>query len=223
MGALKAVVDSLFFSRSVALAVLLTVAATAGAATRSDVAFEPDAVVVHVTPRAKVALFGIMRVPSGYGLKFAEHVKLETDADGDGVVQYDLAGVGGSDSMWLVVDLTSGGSEIVGPNLPAGRRKALPAAAMKGRGSGVSATLSAPHPVALVWLARPGVGAWYASVEDGTSRDGDGAPDDSATAVLNAMRPVGDSPAAPGDFAPRDVIVSVDPFTFTLADVTVEE
>lgn len=56
-----------------------------------------------------------MRVVSGYGLKFAEHVKVEIDSDKDGVVRYAVDGIAGGDSTWLVVDLTSGDSVIAGP------------------------------------------------------------------------------------------------------------
>lgn len=202
---------------------VLTWSAYADNGATPQITFEADAIAARVTPGAKTAWLGIVREPTGYGVRVSEHAKIEVDTDGDGIVRYALAGASQLDSVWLVVDMTSGESALEGPSMPAHRRRTLPEAALHGRGNGVSAQVRGSHEVAMLWFVRPGVGAWYATSADGALSDGDNVPDGTSTAVLASLHAVGDSPEAPDDFVREDIVVVVDPFTLTVSEARIKE
>jgi hypothetical protein len=142
-------------------------------------------------------------------------------ADQTGTVRYDLGKAVPPQSMWVVVDLTTGG---LGTAAPAGFRVA--AADFRGPGllrgaASVADGLEDTRPFLEVLVVRPIVGAWGATVGDGGEADEDGQNDGQLHLSLGNMRALQPSGPPPDRFAPGDVIAAIDPNAMELTLVTV--
>lgn len=181
------------------------------------ITFEEKAVVAQVTPGSSTAWFLVAQQPTGRGTKLIHGADIHVDDDRDGIVRVALKNSPVPSSVWIVVDLDSGEHAVAAPTGPPLRRKLSPAA-LHGRGNGKPARILQRELLTVFMVARPGVGAWIAKIEDGTIADGDAAPDGEIIAALEKLTPVGKSPAPPDDFQRDDVVVLTNPLTLIVYD-----
>lgn len=181
------------------------------------ITFEEKAVVAQVTPGSSTAWFLIAQEPTGRGTKLIHRADIYVDDDRDGIVRVTLKDSVIHSSVWIVVDLENGEHAVAAPAGPPLRRKLSPTA-LRARGNGKSARILQRELLTVIMVARPGVGAWIAKIEDGTTADGDAAPDGEITALLEKLKPIGKSPAPPDDFQRDDVVVLANPLTLAIYD-----
>jgi hypothetical protein len=201
------------------LAVIGTMSAFAK--TPVSIAVEGKSVAAHVSTGANTAWFSISKESTGNADRLIHRAFLMKDDDRDGVVQVTLSHPPVPTSLWMVVDLESGEYSIVAPPGAPLRRRAMPPSALVSRGNSKSARLLQQELLTIFFVARPGVGAWIARVEDGSPADGDLTPDGKATVMLEKMTPVGDSPPAPNDLQHDDIVAFANPLTLAVYDVRV--
>jgi hypothetical protein len=143
-------------------------------------AFEPNALVASgVTPKGKVAWFGVARELEDYAATLVRRDQILEDEDGDGKVRLDIGKPVPAQSVWVAVDLTSGAYAVA---VPEGSRAAeLP---MPGRnpgrgGAGKPEWVEVNRRFLEIAVVRPGQGAWALTAGDGGRADDDGASDGS--------------------------------------------
>ena len=134
-----------------------------------------------------------------------------TDDDGDGKVGWSLDRDVPQRSIWVVVDLATGGVAAAAP-------EGYPLRRIDWRGVGLvrgnprADRVEDARSFAEVLLVRPGQGAWRLTVGDGSDLDDDGKPDGRLAAALDRLEPFPGTSAPPPDrFDPRDVVVLIDP------------
>jgi hypothetical protein len=208
-------------SRLIVIFVLSITAAFSAFATPT-ITFEEQAVVAAVTPGASTAWYAVVHEWDGYRLRVVDRATVYTDTDNDGVIRLTLDEPLFPDAVWMVVDLSTGDYAVAAPAGIPLHRLTLPQEAMTWASGNTSAKLVRPQESMIVWLVRPGVGAWCAVIDDGTESDGDTALDGYVSAVADALQPVGSSPAAPTDFLDGDILAAVAPRTLQLADVRID-
>ena len=134
------------------------------------------------------------------------------DDDRDGVIVLtglDKAALAGA--LWAVVDVNSGpfGAYRLGiPDEPA--VDITQGAQALGGTSESSQTISAPGGRVSLLLVRPGVGAWYTEVYDGTQNDHDGVQNHVVTTNVALLGPGGRAPEAPASTQTGDLIIGLD-------------
>lgn len=186
------------------------------------ITFEEKAVVARVTPGATSAWFGIAHEWDRIGRKVVRRAFLVADDDRDGIVRVDVPNGLPPASFWMVVDLSSGEHAIAAPDGRAGlNRRQIPPGALHAKNAGANARLLQDYRVMTVFIARPGVGAWFGQVEDGSAADGDGKTDGNVTALLERLAPVGSSPPAPDDLSRDDIVAYAEPMTLAVFDTKV--
>lgn len=204
--------------RSVILTFLLI--ATFPAEGKLKLTHERGAVVARVTPGARTVWFGVVHERVGYRPKITDMASIIVDQDGDGEIRLPQTD-GVSNSVWMVVDLASGDYAIEGAKGAELRRAVLAAGAVRSRNGAAPARVVNAGSSAVVWLVRPGVGAWIAEVDDGGPEDADNWTDGNVAATLSQFRAVGDSPAPPDDFERDDVLAIIEPFELRVTDLRV--
>jgi hypothetical protein len=190
------------------------------ASAKTAITFEETAVVARVTPGANTAWFAIVHDRDGYRPRIVNRAFLLEDGDGDGVVRFHVERAA-LPALWMVVDLTSGDHAIGNPQQDKLRRRQLPPAALRAPSSAGSAHVFRRMTSAVLWVARPGVGAWVSFVEDGSEQDADHSFDGNVTAAIEKMVPLGASPHAPGDLLRNDIVAIVDPYALDVFDTRV--
>lgn len=202
--------------RVCALAVLF--GASLPAFSKTTITFEDRAVVAHVTPGASTAWYSVIHRWTGYRQKISRRASILVDGDGDGIVRMALSEPLYR-SVFVVVDLSNGDRAVEAPPGIKFRHKPLPPSAFRSRGGSEAARiLHGPETWMVFWIIRPGVGAWVATVDDGSPADGDASTDGNVSALLEKMRPVGQSPPAPDDFRRDDIVVAIAPETLDVFD-----
>jgi hypothetical protein len=205
-----------FTSLIAAMAIALAISAS------PSIRFEDRAIVVERLARGtSVAWFGIAHESQPYHLRVREYAGIETDADRDGTVRIELSRAISADSMWAVVDTTSGLSLVAQPDGGVVRLKPLRRPTF--RRTGDIAQIAESEPYLKFWLVRLGRGAWVHTSEDGGSGDGDGLPDGTATANVRDFTPVADSPGPPFELQRGDIVITVDPWQLRIFETTVRD
>jgi hypothetical protein len=204
------------------LAVWITASvALPASAKQPTIVIERDSVTARVTPGSNTAWFYFAQEPTHRGTGLIYEAFLLRDDDGDGNVTFRLKQPLLDRSVWTVAELGTGEYAIAAPPGMPLRRTSLPPSALVSRGNAKSARLLSEQVVSLVFVVRPGKGAWVARIRDGSRDDGDLRVDNRITAMLDAMKPVGDSPAAPDDLEHGDIVVFADPLQLTISDTWV--
>lgn len=190
-------------------------------AARQLITFEPAAIAAHVTPGGKAVIFGLAREAGSYHLRIVDYAQIIEDDDRDGVVRLPLERPAPRESLWLVVDLSTGESTIEAP--PGARllRKPVPPSALEGRGNSRAARALHREQHVLFWLVRPGVGAWASLIDDGSAADSDAAYDGHASVLLDELQPIGASLPAPPELRSGDIFAIVVPDTLEIFDTKV--
>jgi hypothetical protein len=168
-----------------------------------------------LTPAGKLAWYSLAREPQGYTTRIVQRSGVEV-ADALGEAKVELEDPLPPFSVWLVVDLTSGGHSVARPEpetgLPLPFREALfPGQSLARNPQGKLNRLMHTRAYVELFLARPGVGAWVLAAGEGAEGDDDGRLDGSLRTALETMKPVGDSPAPPDEYAAKDILMIVDP------------
>jgi len=186
------------------------VAVQAQAPKPPQIRFEPQAVVAEgISPGKKVVFFSIAREVSGYATTTVHRQEILSDADGKGIVRFELGREVPFKSVWFAVDLDTGQFAVAAPEgfplrevpFPA---RAIPAALNR---------LELQRSLVEVVLVRPAVGAWAVRVGDGGALDEDREADGTLRAALSNLTPLGESPAPPERLRPDDLLLVIDPQT----------
>ncbi len=195
------------------IAMVLAVTLAGEPATGSPViAFEETAVVVRgVTPGGSVVWFSVAREHPHWLTRAVRRDAVLPDTDGDGVVRFELERAVPRRSVWTAVDLTTGAYATATPrDMP--RLEVQPTAdSLRRSPVGVIETLQDTRGFLEILLVRPAQGAWAQSVGDGGASDSNALPDGRVQASFGSMRPINSSKVAPGQLAPCDVVIVVDP------------
>lgn len=168
--------------------------------------------VVGLSPRGQTIGFGIAReIAEDDVATVVRRVQVLTDDDGDGKAEWTLDRDLPLRSIWVAVDLATGGVAAAAP-------EGYPLRRVDWRGAGIvrgnprADRVEDARSFAEVLLVRPGQGAWRLTLGDGSDLDADGKPDGKLAAALDQLEPVPGTSAPPPDrFDPRDVVVLIDP------------
>jgi len=175
------------------------------------ITFENKRVVASgITRGSDAVLFGVSRDRGDWLDHFFHWRMTAADADNDGVVSFERDKGFPPQSMLLVIDLALG--EVAAASPPPLEIQLSPLDLGEARygpsGSIVSLTQAGSRVDVL--LARPGVGAWGASIADGGSLDADRAFNGAVAIDFNRLRPLGVSPADPDGVRPGDILAIAD-------------
>jgi hypothetical protein len=203
-----ALVLCLLFTASVAIA------ATADR-TPLTVQFLDEAIVIgQVTRGGSVAVFGVAReMTDGHPPlpRLVRRVEVISDDDRDGIVRLELGKPVPHVAMWTFVDVGTGASA----SLPSpGYEPAhldLTEQLLKQDNAGQLKKLDLPFAEIDMLLVRPGTGVWRLNTGKYSQADENKHPDKPMRLDVEAMLPVGNSPAAPHNFKPGDVLAIIDP------------
>lgn len=129
------------------------------------------------------------------------------DDDGDGVARLELGRPVPEASLWIVVDLATGDTEMAAPG--AFRLRELKADTRAFRKNLDS--IAVDRTDLEILAVRPGVGAWSLSLSDGGDLDGDGMTDGRAVAALADLTPLGrTATSSPAGLETGDVVAAID-------------
>jgi hypothetical protein len=186
--------------------------------------FEANAVVATgLTAGAKTVWMDVALDAVGYHSRVIDRSTVLTDDDGDGVVRFEVPKGVKTDSVWAVVDMTSGNYVVDTPAPGPIRHEPLPAAAVHRKDSGHAADVEGTREAVVVWCVRPGIGAWKALVADGEADDADHASNGKTRAAIASMQKIDGVADAPDDFKGGDVIVMVDLLDIEAFDARIEQ
>lgn len=135
-----------------------------------------------------------------------------TDSDQDGSVELDLGKEVSPQSVWIAVDLESGGYAVDGPDEAILTTLPLTGEEVQSSSNEADELVIEGRWSLHVLLVRPEVGAWLASVTDGGVDDADGVGDGVVHFPLDRLEPLDGSPALnPPNVASGDVLLAVAP------------
>jgi hypothetical protein len=209
---------------SLFLLACVLVAASPAAASHVVTLEEGSLLVEGLTPDGRAVVFTLGK-PPGQLMPVTSRLDAMVRADAAGAATLELPAPIAARSVWVVVDVESGEVALASPEGFPLRQVEFP-----GRGVGLSRRFLLDERRFLdVLLVRPAAavpagqdvaaesGAWGRSFGDGGEGDGDGELDGKIEAVLERLRPIGDSATLPPDeLTPGDVIVAVDPVTLEI-------
>lgn len=209
---------------SLSLWVALSIVAPALHAAPEVVLGEQSLAAEGLTPDGRVVVFTLGK-PPGHFMPVTSRLDAMVRADATGAATLELPAPIAARSVWVVVDVESGEVALASPEGFPLRQVQFP-----GRGVGLSRRfllderrfldVLVVRPAAAVPAGRDAAaesGAWGQSFGDGGEGDGDGELDGKIEAVLERLRPIGDSPALrPDELRPGDVVVAVDPVTLEI-------
>jgi hypothetical protein len=192
---------------------LLTLPITAQAAAPAVDFRESEVVVRELTPGGRAIFWWLAQGISGFTPWTSRLTEVVLDEDGDGVVSVPFDGGVPEDSLWAVVDLTSGeytlASPAVGPLREVDPPRGL-VASLPGRGE-----IEDERRRLEVLVVRPGTdgeaGAWTGGADDGGAGDGDGRRDGRTQARLERLEPLEEEgPPPPRALRAGDLVVAGD-------------
>ena len=195
----------------VLLVLLATTSSAAAAAAKSTVIFDAGRVALTgLTPSGSVAWYSVSREPQGYSTLVARRSGMEI-ADALGEATIELEGDVAPASVWIVVDLASGGLAVAAPRGTSFREIGFDAKSVAAGPAGKLDRLVHARPYLELFWARPRVGAWEMAAGEGAAGDDDGERDGWLRTALTSMEPLETSPPPPDELQAGDVLVMVDP------------
>jgi hypothetical protein len=202
------------------LALALSFVAASAHGANVKLTFERASVVAEgVTEGGDVVWFAVLHDPQRYHERTLELATIVKDTDRDGVVRLDLKRDIPRESLWVVVDLSSGKRAIEQPLGTKIRVAKIPEPRyVKGNGNAASSVM-ADYDFVHLWLIRPSVGAWTLTVEDGGRGDADRTANDAVLGELDAFQPVDGLAPPPVDLMKGDLLFAVDPLRLGIAEV----
>jgi hypothetical protein len=199
------------------LGLITTAVSWAGPQVTLETETDPHRLIVDgLSIGGETAWIGIMRERPKWTTRVVRRHGLERDEDGDGRVEIALDKAVAFHSVWVVVDLTSGDWDIAVPDGFPRKELSFPVDSFRQISAGIVDSFQDTRGDIEVLLVRPTVGAWRLSASEGGAHDGDGQSNLQLRAVFSQMRPVGESPTAPGHLSPGDVLVVIDPKSLEL-------
>jgi hypothetical protein len=136
--------------------------------------------------------------------------RLLTDTDRDGAVELDLGRAIPADTLWVAVDLSSGGAAAVSPAESHFQRIEFPSEALRKGPDDQYERFVAGRRMIDILVVRPRVGAWVGLAIDGHANDGDEQQNGRTAVVFADARALGGHAPAPRHLTPRDVVIAVD-------------
>lgn len=196
--------------RTVAAILVLGLAALPAAA-QPAIGFEENAVVARgLTAGGSVVWFGVARERINWTSHVTEWQDAEALVDKDGWATLNLGREVPVKSVWVAVDMTTGGFAASSPpTYPWATHAAFPTEGAVFASDRVSLLSFRDDRQELeVLVVRPTVGAWRATVrhDDPASKEGTG-----VVFSYSDLIPWGKLPSSPGKLVPGDVIVAIDP------------
>jgi len=182
------------------------------------VSFEAAAVVADgLPPDGEAVFFSVAREPQGYHQRVVSRDGVEV-ANAEGRARFDLAGQEVPlKSLWVVVDVASGGYSVAAPPGASVRELPFPHRGFEVGAPGLVNRLRHERESVHMLVARAGTGAgagvWGLRTWDTAPTDRDGADDDQVLTGLSDFEPLGVAGAAapPERFGKGDVLVVIDP------------
>jgi hypothetical protein len=166
-------------------------------------------VVTGVSPGEDVALFGASQ-QVGNSVRLRRWQRLLTDSDSDGIVVWNLEEEITTDTLWVAVDLSSGGTAVATPPESRFRGVPFPADALRKGGNDQLEHFVAGRGMIDVLIVRPKVGAWAGFAVDGHPSDADQQQNGRSTIAFRDARALDARAPAPRHLTPRDVVIAVD-------------
>lgn len=197
-------------------AALLVAVSTFPAHAAPAVALESQAVVITgLTPGGEVVYFSVSREPFGYVSAVVRREGRERDVDLDGAIRIELEQPITRRSIWVVAELSTGVVSTVTP-------EGYPLVTSPGGGlalsvEGAFTRLGANAMRSHVLVVRPTVGAWVATLTDGSTADEDGGGNRTIVTGLAELQAVATGPPPPLELSPGDRIVEIDSDAMTYA------
>lgn len=171
----------------------------------------------NISPAAKVAWLGMVRERIGDVVR-VRFVRGTGRATAQSTVSISEPAADTSSSLWGVINVASG-------------ERAASAAPSFGYASDEIAvhahigqsSIKVESPAVELLYVRPNVGVWSAGTGDGSDLDLDLEPNGIVELSLVTLRPLDDSPAAPGTVEQGDLLVLIDPQGIRVSHWTVTE
>lgn len=198
---------------SIAIALLLLVSSSveaAGPVQQPSVAVANNVVsVTNISAGGSVAIFGAAQ-HVGTTVHLRRWQRLLIDTDEDGRVDWDLGTETPLDTLWVAVDVSTGGVAAVAPAESRFQRIDFPAEALrKGHDNKIEQFVAGRKMIDLL-VVRPRVGAWAGFAADGHASDGDQHQNGQSAVVFADARALDGRAPAPRHLTPRDVVIAVD-------------
>ncbi len=164
-----------------------------------------------ITPGGRAIWWSVAHERPDSFVTIVYRLEEQTDTDLDGKVGFAFDGPLPEASLWLAIDVATGGYATYAPEDFGVTEDALPPeAAIEGSGRAPSdAFREVARPLVNVLLVRAGQGAWSLRAGDGGATDQDGV-DGELSFTIDSMTPVGTSPVAPSRYARGDRLLSID-------------
>lgn len=165
--------------------------------------------ITNISAGGSVAVFGAAQ-HVGTTVHLKRWQRLLTDTDSDGRVDWDLGTETPLDTLWVAVDVSTGGVAAVAPTESRFQRIEFPAEALrKGQDDKIEQFVAGRKMIDLL-VVRPRVGAWAGFAADGHASDGDQQQNGQSAVVFAQARALDGRAPAPRHLTPRDVVVAVD-------------
>ena len=157
-----------------------------------------------------VTLVSLTRDVDDWTAKVTPLSALLTDTDGDGSETYELGRSVIKRSLWVAVDMSTGGAIVVSPGLAGVQSKLDPSEAIQLGKGGLYSLLADKRTVLDLTVVRPKVGAWHIRAWDGGKNDADQTAD--GTILIDSLTMTPMLPGGRGlqDFQAGDVLLGLD-------------
>jgi hypothetical protein len=179
---------------------------------KPEIAFETEAVAASgLTPGETVVWFGVeRRVDPDFSAEVVRHAEVGT-AGADGTARLALGRAVAVRSVWVAVDLETGGLAVAAPDGYRIARPESPATRLGVQDGDQADHFLDERPYLMGLVVRPGEGAWVFAGGDGGERDEDGQSDGRLSFALDGFEPLPGSPAPPAKARAEDLWLVVDP------------
>lgn len=167
--------------------------------------------VSNATPNGGVVLLSCVRGSRGGRTHVERRVVMLRDDDGDGTVQLTPDGPVPLRSVWVAVDFSSSATAAgAHPDFPLHVTEIV-ASSFRKDASGAIVQLERENRRLILFLVRPGKGAWLLFARDGADGDSDRSENARVTLDFASARAVEGKDAAPKTLKADDVVVAIDP------------
>jgi hypothetical protein len=192
---------------SLVVALLLPLVAVA----QPSVVLEADRVSVeNVTPGGEVLYLAVVRERDGWTTRRLQLRGQVADSDLDGAVTIEVDGGVPPVSVWIVIDLGSGGQALASPIGPVRMRQDMLPPTLVSDAEGELPSLRVSHSQVSVLIARAGSGGWLGRVGDGAAGDLDLVVDGTIDVDTSVLQPVDARTPALDRMQAGDVVAVVD-------------
>jgi hypothetical protein len=161
-----------------------------------------------LTPGGDAIWFSVSRERPRWMTKLVTRTEKVSDDDNDGRVELELDNRVSLQSIWFIVDLTTGEYGVAVPDGFLLKRLGFPEAAIQQAG-----VIEVTERDIEALLVRPGIGCWTYRSSDGGARDGDGTTNGRIRASISMMQAHSEATIAPMLLQPDDTLLIIDPWS----------